>query len=151
MFVVIHLDTVEGVYVSFNSAGLALTVDGIFVLKIKKLFLTDRCSVVISLEALYHSKHGYSMSLVIINCLQKVLPCVMAVEWMKSRILQISVFLDLCECSLAIPPAVRCLSIFRWFKFTLKPSYTVVHGNLLSAIWDTSHWTSFVKFGLKTA
>ena len=41
--------------------------------------------------------------------------------------------------------------IFRWFKFTLKPPYTVVSGNLLLAIWDTSHWTSFVKFGLKTA
>ena len=26
-----------------------------------------------------------------------------------------------------------------------------MHGNLLSAIWVTSHWTSFVKFGLKTA
>ena len=42
-------------------------------------------------------------------------------------------------------------SIFRWFKFTLKPPYTIMHGNLLLAIWDTSHWTSFVKFGLKTA
>ena len=42
-------------------------------------------------------------------------------------------------------------SLFRWFKFTLKPPYTITHGNLLSAIWDTSHWTSFVKFGLKTA
>ena len=41
--------------------------------------------------------------------------------------------------------------VFRWFKFTLKPPYTVAHGNLLSAIWATSHWTSFVKFGLKTA
>ena len=41
--------------------------------------------------------------------------------------------------------------VFRWFKFTLKPPYTVASGNLLSAIWDTSHWTSFVKFGLKTA
>ena len=41
--------------------------------------------------------------------------------------------------------------IFRWFKFTLKPPYTIASGNLLSAIWDTSHWTSFVKFGLKTA
>ena len=41
--------------------------------------------------------------------------------------------------------------IFRWFKFTLKPPYTIMHGNLLLAIWDTSHWTSFVKFGLKTA
>ena len=37
------------------------------------------------------------------------------------------------------------------FKFTLKPPYTIMHGNLLTAIWDTSHWTSFVKFGLKTA
>ena len=43
------------------------------------------------------------------------------------------------------------LSIIRWFKFTLKPPYTVASGNLLLAIWDTSHWTSFVKFGLKTA
>ena len=43
------------------------------------------------------------------------------------------------------------LSLFRWFKFTLKPPYTIMHGNLLLAIWDTSHWTSFVKFGLKTA
>ena len=41
--------------------------------------------------------------------------------------------------------------LFRWFKFTLKPPYTVAHGNFLLAIWDTSHWTSFVKFGLKTA
>ena len=41
--------------------------------------------------------------------------------------------------------------LFRWFRFTLKPPYTLAHGNLLSAIWDTSHWTSFVKFGLKTA
>ena len=43
------------------------------------------------------------------------------------------------------------VGLFRWFKFTLEPPYTVAHGNLLSAIWDTSHWTSFVKFGLKTA
>ena len=43
------------------------------------------------------------------------------------------------------------LQHIRWFKFTLKPPYTVVSGNLLSAIWDVSHWTSFVKFGLKTA
>ena len=44
-----------------------------------------------------------------------------------------------------------CCNVFRWFKFTLKPPYTITHGNLLMAIWDTSHWTSFVKFGLKTA
>ena len=41
--------------------------------------------------------------------------------------------------------------IFRWFKFTLKPPNSVTHGNLLWAIWDTSHWNFFVKFGLKTA
>ena len=42
-------------------------------------------------------------------------------------------------------------TIFRWFKFTLKPPYTVAIGNLILAIWDTSHWNFFVKFGLKTA
>ena len=41
--------------------------------------------------------------------------------------------------------------IFRWFKFTLKPPNSITSGNLLSAIWDTSHWNFFVKFGLKTA
>ena len=41
--------------------------------------------------------------------------------------------------------------IFRWFKFTLKPPYTVGHENLLWLIWDTSHWNSFLKFGLRTA
>ena len=41
--------------------------------------------------------------------------------------------------------------LFRWFRFTLKPPYTIAHGHLLSTIWDTSHWTFFVKFGLKTA
>ena len=48
------------------------------------------------------------------------------------------------SCDIYIP-------IFRWFKFTLKPPYTITHGNLLMAIWDTFHWTSFVKFGHKTA
>ena len=41
--------------------------------------------------------------------------------------------------------------VFRWFKFTLKPPNSIMHGNLLLAIWDTSHWNFFVKFGLKTA
>ena len=43
------------------------------------------------------------------------------------------------------------LWLFRWFKFTLKPPYTVAIENLLSLIWDTSHWNFFLKFGLKTA
>ena len=47
-------------------------------------------------------------------------------------------------------PLVSCL-VFRWFKFTLKPPNSITHGNLLLAIWDTSHWNFFVKFGLKTA
>ena len=42
-------------------------------------------------------------------------------------------------------------AIIRWFKFTLKPPYTVAIGNFFLAIWDTSHWNFFVKFGLKTA
>ena len=41
--------------------------------------------------------------------------------------------------------------IFRWFKFTLKPPNSITHGNLLLAIWDTSHWNFFVKFRLKIA
>ena len=28
----------------------------------------------------------------------------------------------------------------RWFKFALKPPYSKVHENFLSAIWDTFHW-----------
>ena len=39
---------------------------------------------------------------------------------------------------------------FRWFKFTLKPPNSMACGNFFSAIWDTSHWNFFVKFGLKT-
>ena len=41
--------------------------------------------------------------------------------------------------------------IFRWFKFTLKPPYSGAHERSLLAIWDTSHWNFFVKFGLRTA
>ena len=41
--------------------------------------------------------------------------------------------------------------LFRWFKFTLKPPYSRASERSLSAIWDTSHWNFFVKFGLKTA
>ena len=33
------------------------------------------------------------------------------------------------------------LSVFRWFKFTLKPPYSIVHDKLRLAIWDTSFWT----------
>ena len=44
-----------------------------------------------------------------------------------------------------------CKCVFRWFKFTLKPPYRITHENLLSLIWDTSHWNSFLKFGLRTA
>ena len=43
-----------------------------------------------------------------------------------------------------------CLSLFRWFKFTLKPPNSMACRNFFLAIWDTSHWNFFVKFGLKT-
>ena len=39
--------------------------------------------------------------------------------------------------------------LFRWFKFTLKPPYSIMHDNLQLAIWDTSFWTSLLKFGHK--
>ena len=38
---------------------------------------------------------------------------------------------------------------FRWFKFTLKPPYSGASERSLLAIWDTSHWNFFVKFGLR--
>ena len=40
--------------------------------------------------------------------------------------------------------------VFRWFKFTLKPPIAVARDNLRLAIWDTSFWTFFVKFGHRT-
>ena len=40
-------------------------------------------------------------------------------------------------------------SLFRWFKFTLKPPYSIAHDNLRLAIWDTSFWTFWLKFGHK--
>ena len=39
--------------------------------------------------------------------------------------------------------------VFRWFKFTLKPPYSIACGKLQLAIWDTSFWTFFLKFGHK--
>ena len=39
---------------------------------------------------------------------------------------------------------------FRWFKFTLKPPYSIACGKLQLAIWDTSFWTFWLKFGHKT-
>ena len=41
-------------------------------------------------------------------------------------------------------------AVFRWFKFTLKPPNSITDWNFFLAIWDTSHWNFFVKFGLKT-
>ena len=39
--------------------------------------------------------------------------------------------------------------VFRWFKFTLKPPYRIAIGKLQLAIWDTSFWTFWLKFGHK--
>ena len=39
--------------------------------------------------------------------------------------------------------------VFRWFKFTLKPPYSIACGKLQLAIWDTSFTTFLVKFGHK--
>ena len=44
---------------------------------------------------------------------------------------------------------VSCF-VFRWFKFTLKPPYSIMIGNIFLAIWNTFHRNIFVKFGLKT-
>ena len=51
------------------------------------------------------------------------------------------------------PPGTRyppgLIQIFRWFKFTLKPPYSIAIGKLRLAIWDTSFWTFWLKFGHK--
>ena len=39
--------------------------------------------------------------------------------------------------------------VFRWFKFTLKPPYSIAHDKLRLAIWDTSFWTFWLKLGHK--
>ena len=39
--------------------------------------------------------------------------------------------------------------VFRWFKFTLKPPYSIAHGKLRLAIWDTFFSTFWLKFGHK--
>ena len=41
------------------------------------------------------------------------------------------------------------MDLFRWFKFTLKPPYSITHGKLRLTIWDTSFWTFWLKFGHK--
>ena len=53
-----------------------------------------------------------------------------------------------------IPEMVSCLEIkiqgvFRWFKFTLKPPNRITRDKLRLAIWDTSAWTFWLKFGHK--
>ena len=40
-------------------------------------------------------------------------------------------------------------TIFRCFKFTLKPPYRITCSKLWLAIWDTSFWTFWLKFGHK--
>ena len=40
-------------------------------------------------------------------------------------------------------------AVIRWFKFTLKPPYSIAHDKLRLAIWDTSFWTFWLKFGHK--
>ena len=46
-------------------------------------------------------------------------------------------------------PCGNPLLCFKWFKFTLKPPYSIVHDKLRLAIWDTSFWTFWLKFGHK--
>ena len=41
------------------------------------------------------------------------------------------------------------VEIIRWFKFTLKPPYSITRDKLRLAIWDTSFWTFWLKFGHK--
>ena len=74
-----------------------------------------------------------------------------ASQYLRQAILRRFQWNKMCERSddTALHKAFRFL--VRWFKFTLKPPYSVASENFLLAIWHISHWNSFVKFGLKTA
>ena len=45
--------------------------------------------------------------------------------------------------------SVFLVLVFRWFKFTLKPPYSIACDKLRLAIWDTSICTFLLKFGYK--
>ena len=94
--------------------------------------------------ALCHERHAQS------KCMPSMAECC-PIFLFPSQTLHGTLPWMTCRQIKCVPSMAECCPIFRWFKFTLKPPYTVASGNLLSAIWDTSHWTSFVKFGLKTA
>ena len=71
----------------------------------------------------------------------------MSVEWSKIQCYQ------LCYHSCDTWPhlnfegdSIINVNLFRWFKFTLKPSYSIMYGKLWLTIWDTSFWTFWVKF-----
>ena len=44
---------------------------------------------------------------------------------------------------------ISCADIIRWFKCKLKPPNRITHDKLQLAIWDTSFWTFWLKFGHK--
>ena len=44
-----------------------------------------------------------------------------------------------------------CMCVFLCSFLGQMCFYTIAIGNFFSAIWDTTHWHFFVKFGLKTA
>ena len=54
-----------------------------------------------------------------------------------------------CDWSEIIMKTISYCFFIRWFKFTLKPPYSIAHDNLRLAIWDTSFWTFLLKFGHK--
>ena len=64
---------------------------------------------------------------------------------MLQQILTSSCFMQLTKLE-----AIQNVLNFRWFNFTLKPPYSIAHGNLWSAFWDTSFQIFFVKFGHRT-
>ena len=52
-------------------------------------------------------------------------------------------------CCVAFKVTFHLGLVFRWFKFTLTPPYSIAHDKLRLAIWDTSFWTFWLKFGHK--
>ena len=63
--------------------------------------------------------------------------------------LHVLFFLDGFCCGSGKSKSTSAAFLFRWFKFTLKPPYSIAREKLRLAIWDTSFWTFWLKFGHK--
>ena len=57
--------------------------------------------------------------------------------------------IEIIQFSLKICDLLRHPHLWMGVKFTLKPPYRITRDKLRLAIWDTSFWTFWLKFGHK--